>query len=151
MSQNFYNITGLNGETLTPFEAPVAAGAAATIEKGMSVTKAANTAVAESANGASSATLIYGLAANVSTDTASVAGKVLVYRAACLRANCKATTPANLSASVKYTLVTLDVTGTTHTVDENDTSSGFILITDYDDTTDGNCVVQFPCRFVLWT
>ena len=151
MAQNFYAVTGINGETLVPVECPVAAGAAATIEPGMSVTKGTNTAVAESANGAASSALIWGIGANTSTDTAGAAGVVLTYRAPVIACKCKATTPANLSAAIRYTLVTLDVAGTTHTVDENDTTTGWITILDYDNATDGNCIVQFPCRFVLWT
>lgn len=151
MALNFYNVTGLNGETLTPREADVDAGAAATIETGMSITKAASQYVAESSTGATSASLIWGIAAGPSDETASVDGTVLYYRAPVLRATCAATTPGNLTAANKYTLVTLDVTGTTHTVDENDTTNGFITILDYDDTTNGNCIVEYPCRFILWT
>jgi len=151
VAQNFHNITGLNGETIQPFEAAVDAGAAATIEKGMSVTKAANRYVAESADSDNSAVLIYGLAANTSDETATVDGTVLVYRAPVLRAIVDATTPANLATTTTLILCTLDVTGTTHTVDENETTLGFIILESYDNTTDGNCTVQFPCRFVVWT
>lgn len=151
MAQNFYNITGLNGETLVPVEAPVDAGAASTIDPGMSVTKAANRYVEESTDSDTSAVLSWGLAADSSTETASVDGVVLCYRAPVMLATVKATTPGNLATTTTLTLNTLDVTGTTHTVDENETTNGFILIRSFDNTTDGNCIVEYPCRFVLWT
>lgn len=137
----FTNVTGLNGETLTPKEYTVASGTAASIEPGMVVIVSSNNA-AEGTNGLANTGDILGIAASTSTETASAAGVVLVYRAPVLRAKAVATTPGNLSSSVILTKCTLDVSGTDHTVDENDTTNGFIRILDYDDTTNGNLDVE---------
>ena len=137
----FTNVTGLNGETLTPKEYTVASGTAASIEPGMVVVITSNNA-AEAANGVDNTADIIGVAASTSTETAAAAGTVLVKRAPVLRAKAVATTPGNLSSSVILTKCTLDVTGTSHTVDENDTTNGFIRILDYDNTTDGNLDIE---------
>lgn len=156
MSSNkngFSNVTGMNGEEIQPIQFDVDAGTAATIKLGHLVIFAASNQqyVLEATDGLDSDGLVCGIAASDSTETASVDGTVLVYRAPALKATIEATTPGNLAATTKLNLVTLDVTGTVHTVDENDTTKGFIRILTYDNTTDGNCEVEVPCRYVLWT
>jgi len=138
--KKFTNVTNQDGLQVIPYEFPVASGAAATIADGMMVAISSNN-FAESSNGATSTS---GIAADASDDTAAAAGTVRVYRSPVLRAEAFATTPANLSSSTLLTLVTLDVTGTDHTIDENDTSSGFIRIVEQDIRgITGLCLVEF--------
>lgn len=142
----FTNVTGINGETLTPEKYTVASGTDASIKPGMLVVVTSN-AAAEAANGAASTADILGIAANTSSETATAAGDVLLYRAPAIKAKAVATTPGNLSSSVLLTRCSLDVSGESHTVDENDTTNGFIKIMAYDNTTDGNLDVEIYTTF----
>lgn len=136
MSKKFWGVTDQLGNQVPPVEFPVASGTAASISEGMAVVVSSNN-MAECSNGATS---FGGIAAGPSDETATAAGTVLVYRAPTLKFHAYATTPGNLSSSTLLTKVTLDVSGTDHTIDENDTSSGFIEIEDQIDTTTGECV-----------
>lgn len=122
--KKFTNVTNQDGLQIIPYEFPVAAGAIGTIEDGMMAAIASN-AAAEAANGA---TAFSGIAANLSTDTMAAAGIVRLFRSPVLRFEGFAQTPGNLSGSTLLTLVTLDVSGTDHLIDENDVTNGFIRI-----------------------
>lgn len=97
------------------------------------------------ANGDSSSATIKGVACTDSLDTVAADGNVDIVSAPTLICRMKATTPGNLARSVIGTKCTLDVSSGDYTVDENDTSSGFIEILSYDNTTDGNCIVAIDC------
>lgn len=141
MAKKFWGVTDQLGNAVPPVEFPVAAGTAASISEGMGVVISSNN-MAEISDGATS---FGGIAAGPSDETASVAGTVLVYRAPTLKFHAYATTPANLSSSTLLTTVTLDVSGSDHTIDENDTSSGFVEIEKQVDTTTGECVCVAAC------
>ena len=138
----FTNVTDAAGNQVPTIEYDVDAGAVASIKAGMPVIDDGSGYVAGVANGGTAMTAI---AAADSTETATVDGKVLVYYAPVLKFNAVATTPGNLAQAIKTTQVTVDLSSTTYTIDENDTSSGFIRIADYDNTTDGNCVCFAEC------
>ena len=89
---------------------------------------------------------ILGVAVSASDHTASVDGTVdVAFSYAGLLCEATATTPTNLTRAVVGTSVTLDVSGATQTIDENDTTNGFIYITENAsgafDTTDGKQLV----------
>ena len=147
----FWGVTDFGGNEIVPVKYDVDAGAVSTILMGQIVDFHTSQYVKEAANGATTSALWCGIAASDSDETATADGEVDVYRhPAGLLAFAKATTPANLAATVLNTIVTLDVTGTVHTVDENDTSAGAMRIRDYDSAT-GVVLVEVPCRTVLWT
>ena len=97
-------------------------------------------------NGGGTAAGRYGLAQTLSTETAGANGKVeVIYCPSGLLVKGKATTPANLAAAVLFDKVSVDLSGTTQTVDENDPSAAYALtILSYDNVTDGNVVCQLP-------
>lgn len=125
----------------------VASGSAATITQGDLVV-IANGYAAKVGNGGGTTGGLYGWALTTSTDTASAAGVVdVLFSPVGILLEGTATTPANLAAAVLYDKVTIDVSGATQTVDENDTSSGGMLIykfvgTDY--ATTGKCWIVAP-------
>lgn len=80
------------------------------------------------ADGASTSSVWVGLAVSADTNSASADGVVYVVDAVDAEFVGKATTWANVSKSVMNTKVTLDVTSTVQTLDENDTSSGVFLM-----------------------
>jgi hypothetical protein len=153
--KRFTNVTDYNGLQAIPQEFDVDAGAAATIGRGAIVIfTSGGQYVTEGTNGLTSAGDVVGIAAGPSDETASVDGKVLVYRSPALRANAVASVPANLEAADRLDKCTLDVDVTAtgdHTVDESNTTNGWIRILTFDNTTDGNLTVEVPCRYVLWT
>ena len=141
MAKKFTNIRTITGEPVAPVEYDVDAGAVATIATGNPL--ADNSGYVT--NVSTGATSMVGIAAGPSDETATADGKVNVYQAPWLRFNAVATTPANLAQTTKTTTVTIDVATADFTVDENDTSSGFVRIVDYDNTTDGNCDCIAAC------
>lgn len=143
MAYKFTNVRDYNGTPVAPVEYDVYAGTDS-IEVGNPVTDDGSNP-GYVTNVATGATSIIGIAAGLSTQTASADGKVLIYQAPMLRFKAHAQTPGNLAQTVKTTQVTIDVTSTSFEVDENDTSSGFIRIEDYDDTTNGNCECIAQC------
>lgn len=134
----FENLSTPEGLQLTPIEQVVASGTVESIKPGMMVAISSN-AMAEAANGA---TACNGFGVSTSSETASVAGTVLVVRSARIRGYGIAQTPGNLSSSTRLTKVTLDVSGEDHLLDENDTSSGFIRLMEIGDTTTGRCLFE---------
>jgi len=129
-------------------EYDVKSGSAASIKNKMLVKEDGSNAgyVTKCANGETTSANIIGVALADSTDTASADGKVLIARGFPLRCRAKATTAANLAQATKNTKVTLDVSSNDNTVDEDDTSNGFIKVVDYDNTTDGNVIVEIDCE-----
>lgn len=84
------------------------------------------------ANGASSSSVWVGVAVSNDTVTSSADGVVYVVDALDAEFIGRPTTSANLASTIKNTKVTLDVDGDgVQTVDENDTSSGVLLIRNY--------------------
>jgi len=144
MAKKFTNVTDLAGNQVPTMEFDVYAGSAVSIKAGNPVIVDGSHAgyVTNAANGATS---FKGIAASDSTDTATADGTVLVYMAPVLKFNAVATTPANLAQALKGTKVTIDVSSADYTADENDTSSGFMSIIDYDNTTDGNVTLMAAC------
>lgn len=78
---------------------------------------------------------IYALVTELSTETASANGVVkAIFSPVGLVLRGKPTTPSNLATAIVYDRVTVDVSGTTQTIDENDAAGGVITIWDYDST-----------------
>jgi hypothetical protein len=74
---------------------------------------------------------MHGLVVKASTETAGAAGTVSVLHSpAGLVLRGTPTTPANLAVAVLFDRVTIDVTGTTQTVDEDD-ANGVATIVGY--------------------
>jgi hypothetical protein len=111
----------------------VAAGTAGTSLLGSLVTCANGYSVL-SANGGISAAGMHGLVVRASTETAGAAGTVSVLHSpAGLVLRGVPTTPANLATAVLFDRVTIDVSGTTQTVDEDD-ANGVATIIGYNTT-----------------
>lgn len=140
-------VSGGGSAPAAPSKYLVTAGAAASVASYGVPVKLGSTAGSyiPCANGDTSGIEFLGVSTGPSTETASVNGTVEVVRAPVLRCKMKATTPSNLGATVIGTLCTLDVSSGSYTVDENDTTNGWIKIVSYDNTTDGNCIVEIPC------
>ena len=144
-------VIGLEGGAAAPtFMKPldVKSGTSASVKVGYLVVEDAGNAgyYKAAANGTDTDTTITGVANIESTETASADGVVDVVKGdRRLICRMKATTPANLAITVIGTKCTLDVSSGDYTVDENDTTKGFIEILDYDNTTDGNCIVAIDC------
>jgi hypothetical protein len=113
-------------------------GTANSIKAGEVVIKDGSNAgyVAVAVDGSASTSVYIGIAATTSTDTTTADGTVSVWDNPMATFVGKATTPANLARSLVFTQVTLDVTSTIQTIDENDTSNGTFIITDYNTDTD---------------
>lgn len=97
--------------------------------------------VIAAANGAANTSTWVGVAASADTVTSSADGEVFVYDDPQYVFRGKPTTAGNLATSIINTQVTLDVTGTDQTVDENDTTNGTLIIRGYN-TTKGTIDVQ---------
>jgi len=134
-------VGGASPETKT-FD--VAAGTTASMPIGSHVT-VANGYAALTGNGGGTTAGRYGLAVSNSNETSGAAGTVdVMFCPAGLILEGTATTPANLAAAVLFDKVTIDVSGTTQTVDENDTSSGGQTLYKFvgsDYTTTGKCQI----------
>lgn len=83
-------------------------------------------------NGASTSQTWVGLAVSNDTNSASADGVVYVVDAIDAEFIGKATTWANVSKAVMNTKVTLDVTSTVQTLDEDDTTNGVLLMLNFD-------------------
>ena len=130
----------------------VKSGAAASIAVGDLVVVDGGNAgyVAGAGNGAASTSTWIGRAVSTSTDTASADGVVDVeFSPAGLIVRGTPTTPGNLAQAIKGTKVTLDVSGGTQTVDENDTTNGILTVLAYDDTSGEETIdVVVPFTYV---
>lgn len=122
--KKFTNITNLDGLQVIPDRFPVASGTVESIKEGMMAAFASN-AAAEAADGA---TAYNGIAASPSSETASAAGEVELYRSKVMRFFGFAEVPGNLTGSTLLTKVTLTVSGEEHLINENNTTNGFIRI-----------------------
>ena len=91
----------------------------------------------------------YGLAKGTSTETLAANGKVTIqFSPSGLVVEGVATTPGNLSAATLFDKVTMDLSGTTQTIDEND--AGALTIWRYpnsDYATTGIIEVVLPWTF----
>lgn len=92
-------------------------------------------------DGAADSATWVGMALSNDTVTASVDGEVFVADNSNYIFRGLATTPANLASTVILTKVTLDVTASKQTVDENDTTNGTLLIRNFN-ATDGTVDVS---------
>ena len=109
----------------------VASGTAAALLVGNLVVMT-NGYAANVADGGASTAGFYGLVVKRSTETAAAAGTVdVIYSPKGLRLRGVPTTASNLATAIKFDRVTIDVSGTTQTVDENDAGNGIVTITDY--------------------
>lgn len=145
MADNFRyggTVGGVSAETKT-FD--VVAGTTGSILRGDLVTVDNGYAVLIP-NGGGAAAGRYGLALTTSTETGTAAGVVdVMYCPSGLIVKGKATTPGNLATGVLFDKVSVDLSGTVQTVDENDPGAAYALtILSYDNTTDGNVVCQLP-------
>jgi hypothetical protein len=148
---NFRYVGTVGGVSPEAMECDVAAGTAGSILTGDLVNLANGYAVlVANGGGVNTGTNLFGLATTTSTETAGVAGKVsIMYCPSGLVCEGVATTPANLSIANVFDLVTIDLSGTTMTVDENDVTNAAIRImklvgTDY--ATTGKVQVIVPFR-----
>ena len=132
--KKLWNVTTPDGLPIIPEKFVCASDAG--LKEGMFCTISSN-AIAAVSNAATSAVGV------VAADQETSATECLVYRAPRIRAKAIATTPANLTTSTRLTLVTIDVSSDDHTVDENDTSSGFIRLLEVGDTSTGEVMVEF--------
>lgn len=83
-------------------------------------------------NGASNTSVWVGMAVSNDTVSASTDGVVYVVDALDAEFVGKPTTPANLTAAIRNTKVTLDIASGIQTLDEDDTTNGVFLIRDFD-------------------
>lgn len=126
---SFRGVVGNNAPETGVFD--VVAGAVATIAVGDIVVLADGYA-ALVANGGGTTGQRLGLAISTSTDTVAAAGSVQVmFAPSGLVLQGKATTPGNLTTARKFDKVTIDVSGSTITVDEDDTTNGAVTIYQY--------------------
>lgn len=122
----------------------VKAGSAASIKAGEWVVQ--NTGgdveyVTVATDGAANTSTWVGVAATTSTDTAAADGEVYVFDNPDDKFVGKPTTAANLADALLLTQVTLDVSSSDQTIDENDTVNGTLIVKDYD-TDRGEITVQ---------
>ena len=138
MSLGDFWIVDSGGEAPKSHTYAVYAGTAASIKAGDLVTKDGSNQgyVKVAVDGGSSSLVWVGVAATTSTDTATADGVVDVFDSVTNVIRGYATTSSNLARSLVFTQVTLDVTSSVQTIDENDTSSGTFIIVGYD-TNDG--------------
>jgi len=124
----------------------VVAGTVGSIVDGDLVVIADGYAVKVADGGAPAGNGLYGLARSISTETASVNGTVNVdFSPTGLIVQGIATTPANLATAVLFDKVSVDVSGTTQTIDEN--AAGALLLYKFigdDYTTTGLIQVVIP-------
>ena len=109
----------------------VKSGTTASIAKGDLVTPDDGNAgyVKKGANGATATIAVRTyLAVSASTETSGADGTVTLVTAPNMVLEGTATTPGNIAQAVLNTKVTLDVSNGVQTVDENDTSTGFMRI-----------------------
>lgn len=117
---DFQYVGTLGGVAYETKNIPVVAGTTSSIAIGQLVT-VANGYAALVANGGAASSGRYGLATTISTETSTADGVVEVqFCPTGLLVQGTATTPGNLAIGVIYDRVTIDVSGSVQTVDEND-------------------------------
>lgn len=121
----------LNGEQANTVVESVKAGTTASIAIGDLVTPDDGNAgyVKKGANGATSTIAVRTyLAVSASNETSGADGTVTLVTAPNMVLEGTATTPGNIAQAVLNTKVTLDVSNGVQTIDENDTTTGFMRI-----------------------
>jgi len=98
------------------------------------------------ADGTASTSVIIGVAADASNETASADGNVHVITAPVLLVSIKAKTPGSLATSLLLDKYVLDVTSGNYTLDQGTSTNGIFRLMDYDNTTDGNCIATLACN-----
>ena len=148
ISSNFRIRGTTDGSPVQYRKFDVKAGSAGSIPLGSLVIQDAGNAgyVKFAPDGTNSDSIWIGIASTTSTDTASADGVVEVaYSIAGLVVEGTATTPGNLAQALELTRVTLDVTSTTQTIDENDTTKGVMqILPDLWNATTGRLQVVIP-------
>jgi hypothetical protein len=138
-----------DGEAPGEMELNVAvSGTASTIKIGDIVVVANGYASQAGNGGCVTRDMIYGLAVSDSTEAVAAEGTVkFIYSHSGLILRGTPTTPANLAVGILFDNVSLDLSGTTQTVDENDPSAAYCLkIMDYN-TTNGTIDVALAAEF----
>lgn len=131
MSRGDFFVVDSLGQTPVATKYRVALGVAVSIKAGEFVTKD-DEDVKIAVDGQSNTVNWIGVAASDSTDTVLAKGSVYVYDDPAYLFRGEVTTSGNLAETVRNTEVTLDVTSSKHTIDENDTTNGALRIINYD-------------------
>lgn len=142
---------GANVSASMPFPAvgfKVKSGTAGSIVPGALVIKdGSNAGYAKAASdGTASTSVILGVAADTSDETASDDGNIHVISAPVLLVSLKAKTPASLATALLLDKYVLDVTSGNYTLDQGTSTNGIFRLMDYDNTTDGNCIATLACN-----
>lgn len=142
---------GANLSASMPFPAAgykVKAGTTGSILPGYLVIKDGSNAgyVKAAPDATDSTSVILGVAADTSTETASVDGNVHVISAPVLLVELAAKTPASLATSKLLSKYILDVTSGNYTLDQATTTNGIFTLHDYNDTTTGICKATLACN-----
>ena len=145
-------INSLEGEQAVPtftFKLPVKSGTASSILPGYLVIKDGGNAgyVKAAPDATASTSVILGVAASTSTETAAADGTVDIITAPTLMVKLKAKTPANLTAAMPFAVYILDVTGGAYTLDQGTTVNGIFRLVSFDNVTDGNCYATLSCNW----
>jgi len=124
----------------------VKSGTVGSIANGDLVVKDGSNAgyAAKAADGTASTAVIAGVAAMRSTETGSLDGIVEIVHDKELLVEIYAKVPANLTVAKRLSKYVLDVTGDDVTLDESNTTNGFITLLDYDAST-GLCRALIAC------
>jgi hypothetical protein len=131
---NFTYAGTVDGSEPMEREFDVAAGTDGSILDGSAAVVSNGYAVLVPNAGAAAGNGFYGMALGTSTETATAAGTVrLKFSPAGLVVKGVATTPSNLSAATLFDKCTMDLSGTTQTIDEND--AGALTIWRYPEST----------------
>lgn len=131
---NFSYQGTVDGVQPTEQEFDVASGTTASISVGDIVT-IANGYAAFTADDGCTTDGLHGLAVEDSDETTTAAGKVKVlYSTSGLKLRGVPNTASNLATAILFDRVTIDVSSTTQTVDEDDAGGGICTITGYDST-----------------
>lgn len=135
---DFHVLDPDNGSTPVAHKYHVILGTANSIKAGEWVIKDGSNAnyVKVAADGASNTAVWVGVAASTSNDTTAADGTVEVYDNPDYVFRGKPTTATNLAYTIRFDQVTLDVTSSVQTIDENDTSNGTFIIQDFDTDKD---------------
>lgn len=126
----------------------VKSGTTGSILPGYLVTKDGSNAgyVKAAPDATDSDSVIIGVAADTSSETASADGNVHVITAPVLLVSLKAKTPGSLATAKLVDKYILDVTSGNYTLDQGTATKGIFRLMSYDNTTDGNCVATLACN-----
>jgi len=150
---NVIDVLGsLDGVANTPnFRTTLAvkAGAISTIKRGYLVIKDGGNAgyAKAAADACDTDQIILGVALSDSTDTVAADGTVEIIAAPVMYVKLKATIPANLVATMKYSVFILDVTAGSYTLDQATSTKGLFRLISFDNVTDGNCIATLKTNW----